>query len=111
LWEYAIPKKADAEQSLQATHSRATPGNERVSLCLEFEKDLPFHEVISPWFKRELRKPVKNERLGAKLSGEGLHHERTGRPGRRFEDLGERTTRSSYLIVVQGHTKNCGLCL
>jgi hypothetical protein len=106
LWEYAIPKKADAEQTLQATHSRATPGEARVSLSLEFEKDLPFHEFVSSWFKSELRKPVKNECLRAKLSREDLHHERTERAGRRFENLEECAAHSSCLGVIQGHTEN-----
>jgi hypothetical protein len=104
-----MPKKADAEQTLQATHSRALPGDLRVSLSPEFEKGLSFHELISSWFKSELREPVKNERIRSELPRKSLHHKRTRRIGRWFEILGNRAARSSYLGVVQGHTNDYGL--
>jgi hypothetical protein len=84
------------------------PSEMRISLALEFEKNLSFNKLKAARLKGELTKPFKNKWLRAKLSRENLHHNWTGRIGGRFEFLEKGATYPSCLVIVMGHSKNCG---
>lgn len=98
-----IPKKTNTMQTFLAAHPRTVPSEPRLSIGLELDKNSAFHKLIPTRQERELREPLKNKSLRAKLSWKYLHHDGARGVGRWFELLGKGATCSCTFLVRQ-HT-------